>query len=72
MSQTVDTKIQELDIVVLTHDCPKHFLKQGHKGAVVHCYQDGKAFEVEFLDSEGYTIALLTVAQADIRKLSAS
>jgi hypothetical protein len=70
MSQTVDTEIQELDTVVLTHDLPSHHLKQGQQGAVVHCYQDGKAFEVEFLDSEGDAIALLTLTTADVCKLA--
>lgn len=69
MSQTVNTEIQELDCVTLSHDLPAHRLKQGQRGAVVHRYQDGNAFEVEFLDAEGDTIALLTLTTADIRKL---
>ena len=72
MSQTINTGIQELDTVVLTRNMPHQHLKQGHQGAVVHCYQGGKAFEVEFLDAEGNTIALLTLTVADIRKLNPS
>lgn len=39
---------QELDTIVLTHDIPEHGLKHGDIGAVVHCYKDDTAFEVEF------------------------
>ncbi len=62
--------IQELDTVVLTHDIKEHGLKQGDMGAVVHCYSDGAAFEVEFVNAEGKTIALLTLTHADIQKVS--
>jgi len=59
--------IRELDTVVLTHDIDQYGLKQGDIGAVVHCYGDGVAFEVEFVTAEGRTIALLTLDPADIR-----
>ena len=62
--------IRELDTVVLTHDIDEYGLKQGDIGAVVHCYRDGAAFEVEFVTAEGRTIALLTLTQADIRLIS--
>lgn len=62
--------IRELDTVVLTHDIEEHDLKQGDVGAVVHCYSDGAAFEVEFVTAEGKTIALLTLTPGDIRPLS--
>lgn len=38
-------------------------------GAVVHCYADGKAFEVEFVTGDGKTIAVLTLTEADIRPM---
>jgi len=59
--------IRELDTVVLTHDIDQYGLKQGDIGAVVHCYGDSMAFEVEFVTAEGRTIALLTLRPADIR-----
>jgi hypothetical protein len=62
--------IHELDTVVLTHDIPEHGLKQGDLGAVVHCYSDGMAFEVEFVTAEGKTVALLTLAEADICQMN--
>jgi hypothetical protein len=61
---------RELDTVVLTRDFPQHGLQQGDVGAVVHCYEDGKAFEVEFVTAEGKTAALLTLTSADIRPMA--
>ena len=61
--------IRELDTVVLTHDVDEYGLKQGDIGAVVHCYSDSAAFEVEFVTAEGRTIALLTLNRADIRPI---
>jgi len=62
--------IKELDTVVLTHDIDAHNLKEGDIGAVVHCYADGKAFEVEFVTAEGKTVAVLTLSLDDIRLMS--
>ena len=61
--------VRELDTVVLRHDIPEHGLKEGDIGAVVHCYRDGAAYEVEFVTAEGRTVALLTLASADIRPM---
>ena len=62
--------IRELDTVVLTHDIDEHDLKAGDIGAVVHCYRDTEAYEVEFVTAEGRTVALLTLTHADIRPMS--
>lgn len=62
--------INELDTIVLTRDIAEHGLKQGDIGAVVHCYQDSAAFEIEFVTAEGRTIALLTLTPADVRAMS--
>lgn len=59
--------IEELDVVTLTHDIQEHGLKKGSKGAVVHCYEDRLAFEVEFVSDTGETVALLTLERADIQ-----
>jgi uncharacterized protein DUF4926 len=63
--------IRELDTVVLAHDLDAYSLTQGDVGAVVHCYQDGGTFEVEFVTGEGTTIAVLTLDQHDIRPMQA-
>lgn len=62
--------IRELDTVVLTHDVEEHGLIAGDIGAVVHCYGEGDAYEVEFVTGEGKTVALLTLTAADIRPFS--
>lgn len=58
---------QETEIVVLKRDIPEYGLKEGDIGAVVHCYQDSAAFEVEFVTAQGDTVALLTLSPEDIR-----
>ena len=59
--------IKELDIVTLTHDVEEHGLTKGSRGAVVHCYQDGRGFEVEFTDAAGQSSHVLTLTKADIQ-----
>lgn len=59
--------IKELDLVVLTHDIEKFGLKSGDFGTVVHCYEDKKGFEVEFVTVEGKTIAVVTLTATDLR-----
>jgi hypothetical protein len=61
------TVIRELDTVVLTRDVAEHGLKRGDIGAVVHCYPDGSAYEVEFVTAEGKTVGILTLSGDEIR-----
>jgi hypothetical protein len=61
--------MEELDLVVLTHDMPEHGLLQGDLGTIVHGYTDGQAWEVEFVTAEGRTVAVLTLTRADIRPM---
>lgn len=61
--------IEELETVVLIKDMDEHGLKQDDVGAVVHRYQDGKTFEVEFVTGEGETVAVLTLTDEDIRPM---
>lgn len=49
--------MNELDIVKLKEDFKG--LSAGTKGAIVHVY-DSSYYEVEFVDSNGYTIDVLT------------
>lgn len=58
---------EELDTVELTHDIKEHGLEEGDMGAIVNVYNDGKAYEVEFVAPNGRTIALLTLMPSDIR-----
>ncbi|MBE9138859.1 DUF4926 domain-containing protein [Nodosilinea sp. LEGE 07088] len=58
---------EELDIVTLAHEIAEHGLPKGSRGAIVHCYMDKQAFEVEFVAESGETLALLTLEEADIQ-----
>ena len=55
-----------LDLVALKIDLPEFRLKSGDIGTVVEVYP-AEAVEVEFLDKEGDTVALLTVSDKDLR-----
>lgn len=59
--------IKELDIVVLTTDVPNEGLERGDVGTVVHAYEDGQAFEVEFMALDGETAAVVTVESLQVR-----
>ena len=59
-------KIEELDVVKLTHSISKYNLRKDERGTVVEVYQNGKAYEVEFVEEDGTTKALLTLMPKDI------
>lgn len=59
--------IQEHDNVVLTTDLPSSHLEAGDIGVVVHIYENGKAYEVEFLAFDGNTIAIATLDPTQVR-----
>lgn len=56
----------ELSLVTLAHDIPAHNLSRGDVGTVVHVYGNGEAYEVEFFNSMGETIAVLTLNLTDL------
>ena len=49
------------DVVALTADLPEETLLSGQVGTIVEIYNDGEAYEVEFVDGEGRTYSLLTL-----------
>lgn len=49
------------DVVALTHDLPEENLLNGQVGTIVEVYNDGEAFEVEFVTVNGETYGLLTL-----------
>ncbi|HUD19102.1 MAG TPA: DUF4926 domain-containing protein [Patescibacteria group bacterium] len=57
---------EELSSVTLTHDIPTHNLSKGDAGTVVHVYANGEGYEVEFFNSMGETIAVLTLSPTDL------
>jgi hypothetical protein len=62
--------IRELDSVALAVDPPEHGLAAGEVGAVVHVYESGKNFMVEFTTFDGKTVAVAKVSANQIRPLA--
>lgn len=44
---------KEHDVVTVTVDVPAEGLSAGDVGAIVHCYPDQNAYEVDFLNDQG-------------------
>jgi len=63
--------IEELDLVVLLACDHEHGLRAGDVGTVVHCYKDRSAYEVEFVNGKGDTLAVLTLTASQIRPQAA-
>ncbi len=63
--------ISELDTVILVKDRPNEGLVKGDVGSVVFIHEDGKAFEVEFTTLTGDPLGVLTLAEDEIRPVSA-
>lgn len=59
----------ELDVVALTHNIEEFGLSEGSVGAIVQLYKKGQTFAVEFVDEEGYTIALIDLTPKDVRRV---
>jgi hypothetical protein len=61
-----------LDTIVATTNFPEHRVLAGDVGAVVEVYDTpSPAYEVEFVNPDGTTRALLTLAPSQVRRLSA-
>jgi hypothetical protein len=57
--------IQVLDVVALTEDIPDRSLVRGQVGAVVEAHDPG-TFEVEFVDNDGKTYAMLPLKSSQL------
>ena len=62
--------IKEHDRVVLNAPLPNEGLEPGDVGTVVHVYEDGKAYEVEFVTLDGHTAAVATVEATQVRPVN--
>lgn len=62
--------IKEHDRVVLITSIPNERLEAGDVGTVVHVYDHGKAYEVEFVTLDGHTAAVATGESAQVRPVS--
>ena len=54
--------IKELDCVALADDLPDYGLAVGDVGAVVHVYEGGHSYQVEFTTFDGTTVAVAKVS----------
>jgi hypothetical protein len=59
--------ISEHDRVVLRRDLSEGALRAGDVGTIVHIYEDGAAYEIEFCTLDGATVTVATVASDDVR-----
>ena len=67
----MNTTIELLETVIATVNFPGQSVLAGDLGTVVEIYTaPGLAYEVEFVNPDGSTRALLTLAAAQIRRLS--
>jgi Domain of unknown function (DUF4926) len=67
----MDNDMNLLDTVIATADFPEHKVLAGDLGAVVEVYAaPSLAYEVEFVNPDGSTRALLTLAPTQVRRLS--
>jgi hypothetical protein len=62
--------LKDLDIVALTRDLAEFRLKSGDTGTIVHVYEDGNSYEVEFTTFAGETIAIATLPADAIRPIA--
>lgn len=62
--------IVEHDVVALVEPRPEDGLNAGDVGAIVHCYSNTDAYEVEFVDENGRTKCVVTVPASQILRLN--
>ncbi len=62
--------INELDSIVLTKDLPNLNLTKGDVGVVVMVYNNGEAYEIEFVTLNGETIAVETINAEFVRSVN--
>ncbi len=57
-----------LDVVVLTEDLPERNVRKGEGGTIVECYTEPTpAYEVEFVNPDGTTKALVALTVRQLR-----
>ena len=59
--------LKEHSQVVLKKSLPSLGLEPGDVGVVINVYEQGSAYEVEFLTMDGHTIGLETIDANDLR-----
>lgn len=66
-----NSSLKELDLAALRHDLPAYGLVAGDIGTIVFVYEDGQAFEVEFIAEDGRTVAVETLNADEVRPVKA-
>ena len=56
---------------MLTAAVPSQGLVSGDAGTVVHVYEDGRAFEVQFITVDAHTADVATVETVSVRPVTA-
>ena len=64
--------MNEFDLVVLQDNTTNERLEVGDVGTILTVYNDGKAFEVEFVTLTGESVAVETLLPHQIRTVRAS
>ena len=64
--------MNEFDLVVLAEDIADSRLKAGDVGTILTVYNEGKAFEVEFVTLTGDAVAIETLLPHQIREVRTS
>jgi hypothetical protein len=64
--------IDEHDRIVLTEPLPESDLQAGDVGTVVHVYDEGTAYEIEFFHLDGRTVAVETVEASAVRPVAST
>ena len=58
--------MKELDNVALREDLPDYGLVVGDVGTIVFVHRNGEAYEVEFADADGTTLAVQTLSPEQV------
>ncbi|KLL09778.1 MULTISPECIES: DUF4926 domain-containing protein [Protofrankia] len=59
-----------LEIVATLVDLPEYGIKAGDTGTVVHIFdRPRRAYEVEFVDEDGATVAAVTLRSDQVRRV---
>jgi len=61
--------LRELDLAALRKNLPAYGLIAGDIGTVVQVYRDGEAFEVEFMTTDGRTLAVETLTGDQVERV---
>ena len=62
--------LKEHDVVTVMVDVPSEGLSAGDVGAIVHCYFDQDAYEVDILDDQGRSKGVVTLPASQLLRLN--